>query len=208
MSERSLSYKELFNKYASEYQKNYFDVSNYSNVLDVMLDKLHQDKPVILDIACGPANLSSYLRSRIPGAQIVGIDISDKMLELARQNILDGQFYCMPYNKMDSLEHDFDAIVCGFLLPYLNPSEKDLLFALVFENIPKGAFAFISTMVLDKYKARNRRSRDGKHEVIMHYHSGPSMIKELIEMGFRLIEKKELLAEDGDTELVLLMQKT
>jgi trans-aconitate methyltransferase len=42
-------------------------------------------------LACGPGNISRYLSLRLE-LNVTGFDLSDSMLDIARENILDGRF--------------------------------------------------------------------------------------------------------------------
>ena len=41
----------------------------------------------ILDIGCGPGNSTAVLRKKYPNAKILGIDVSENMIETAKKNI-------------------------------------------------------------------------------------------------------------------------
>ncbi len=58
-------------------------------MMDRMLDML-QDNPRIIDLGCGDGRDTSYLDQK--GADVVGIDLSGKMVEIARDNYPQGTF--------------------------------------------------------------------------------------------------------------------
>jgi len=76
----------IFNKYASNYQDRYMNLELYADTLDTFIDILKKDDAKILDAGCGPGNISRYLLDRCPGLKILGIDISENMIALARKN--------------------------------------------------------------------------------------------------------------------------
>ena len=201
-----MTYEEIFDKYAQKYQEDYFDVSRYSKLLDLFVSKIDQDMPRILDIACGPANMSAYVCARIPDAQITGIDISENMISLAQQNLPQADFRCKGFEGLN-YDETYDHIICGFLLPYLNSSEKDDLFQTIHKLLNPGGYALISTMVMDDYQAIIRESRDGKESILMHYHSRAGIKKDLDSLGFKLLGQDEIMADNGDIDLTLLLQK-
>ncbi|MBW1645751.1 MAG: class I SAM-dependent methyltransferase, partial [Deltaproteobacteria bacterium] len=45
------------------------------------------EEPLVLDVACGTADLSLAVRERNPGARVVGLDFSEEMLRLAAAKV-------------------------------------------------------------------------------------------------------------------------
>ena len=118
-------YQETFktwNKIAQLYEDKFLHLDIYNNSYDVLIDKLDKQKAAILDVACGPGNITNYLLSRQPNWQIKGIDIAENMITLAKRNNPSAEFEILDCREINSLQDRFDAIVCGFGLPYLSPS--------------------------------------------------------------------------------------
>ncbi len=70
---------------------------------------------VILDAGCGSGYKALVLAEANPGAKIVGIDISEKSVELARQRLQyhgfdNAEFHVLPIEKLPSLGLEFDYI--------------------------------------------------------------------------------------------------
>ena len=70
---------------------------------------------VILDAGCGSGYKALVLAMANPGAQIVGIDISEKSVELARQRLQyhgfdNAEFHVLPIEELPSLGLEFDYI--------------------------------------------------------------------------------------------------
>jgi ubiquinone/menaquinone biosynthesis C-methylase UbiE len=69
----------------------------------------------ILDLACGPGNLSRRLAAQVaPGGELVGVDLAPGMIELARSaGIPNARFEIMDIERLEFGEATFDAAVCG-----------------------------------------------------------------------------------------------
>jgi len=70
---------------------------------------------VILDAGCGSGYKALVLAEANPGAKIVGIDISEKSVELARQRLQyngfdNAEFHVLPIEQLPSLGLEFDYI--------------------------------------------------------------------------------------------------
>lgn len=85
-----------------------------------------QDK-VILDAGCGSGMRALTLAAANPGAKIVGIDLSEKSVELARQRFAyhklpNCEFHAMLLEEVGNLDYHFDLINCDEVLYLLiNP---------------------------------------------------------------------------------------
>lgn len=80
---------------------------------------------IILDAGCGSGYKSLILAEANPGAKIVGIDISEESIKLARQRLEyhgfdKAEFYVLPLQDLSKLNYQFDYINCDELL-YLFP---------------------------------------------------------------------------------------
>lgn len=80
----------------------------------------------ILDVGCGLAtDLSRFARGN---AQVTGIDIAPKAIELAQQNFaqrnLTGDFVCMDGENMTFADNEFDFVYCHTVLHFTPNPEK------------------------------------------------------------------------------------
>jgi SAM-dependent methyltransferase len=83
----------------------------FACVLDLFLARLPGGK--VLDVGCGPG-WTSLLLSRA-GFQVLGVDISDRMIEIARERAAresaDAEFAVADMEGMDLGRDDFDAVL-------------------------------------------------------------------------------------------------
>lgn len=100
---------------------------------------------LVLDLGCGEGYCSRMLRQR--GAQVVGLDISERMIELARQAERT-QPLGIRYDKADAVTADLgdasvDLVVAVFLFNYLNVTQMHQVMANVHRMLkPGGQFVF------------------------------------------------------------------
>jgi len=80
----------------------------------------------ILEIGCGSGTLAAMMIAR--GADVMGIDISEGMLEVARRNAPDADFIQMTAAEIGQLgEERFDRIVATLSFSELTGDELDLV---------------------------------------------------------------------------------
>ena len=96
---------------------------------------------VILDAGCGSGYKSLVLATANPGARIIGIDLSEKSVNLARDRLRyhgyeQAEFYAMGIDELPQLGIEFDYINCDEVL-YLTPDIAQTL--QVFKSVLKPA---------------------------------------------------------------------
>ena len=71
------------------------------------------DRPVVLDLAAGTGDFSLMVRQRYPGSRAVAVDITERMLQLARergvQHTVCGDAGLLPFP-----DHSFDCVFVGY----------------------------------------------------------------------------------------------
>lgn len=82
------------------------------------------DNPLIVDLGCGPGNITFRLAALLPNAKVIGIDGSEPMLAVAKQRSVDApgdlQFICLQLNGIAAhLNNSADVVVSNSLLHHL-----------------------------------------------------------------------------------------
>ncbi len=71
------------------------------------------DKPVILDLASGTGDFSLMVNQRYPGARAVAVDITERMLQLARERGVE-HTVCGDAGRLPFPDHSFDCVFVGY----------------------------------------------------------------------------------------------
>lgn len=199
---------DAFDKSAKIYQDKFMDVSLYADELGLFCDNIATDNANVLDIACGPGNITRYVQDKKPGYHILGIDLSPKMLDLAQANNPTAKFQLMDCREIDSIEQKFEGIICGFCLPYLTPEEAVQLIVNVSGLLMPGGMFYLSTMEEDDHnKSRFQISSTGD-QVYVNYHKEDYLSKAFKENNFEIVKTSRFTAPDKDglmiTDLVMI----
>ncbi len=188
------------------------DQSLYSEGLDALLASLAGNPPKVLDVACGPGNITQYLLARRPELDVLGIDLAEKMLELARKNNPTAHFEQLDARNIEQLPYRFDGIICGFILPYLSREETASLIQHSSNSLNLNGLLYLSTME-DKYeKSGYQLPSSGQGPgVYMYFHEADHLIGVLESHGFEVVfqDRKQYLDNKGGpvTDLILLARK-
>lgn len=70
-----------FDEFAEEYASRFENVSGYIDQLTHFCTQIKSDKPAILELACGPGNVTSFLKNTFPESWIMAVDLAPKMIE-------------------------------------------------------------------------------------------------------------------------------
>ncbi len=114
-----------YNQVAKNYAAKFFADDSDRPYLDNFL-KLLPENAKVLDAGCGPGNYSSYLHEL--GFEVVGTDLSEGMLTVARKNVPHVKFIQADLRTQPFPPNSFKGIVAAYSLIHL--PTKDLLLAL------------------------------------------------------------------------------
>jgi predicted TPR repeat methyltransferase len=192
----------LFNQLAQGYQDKYMDLTIYGPWLNEFCDQLPQGAR-LLDIACGPGNISRYLLDKRPDITLLGLDLAPNMVTFAKTNNPEAEFIMMDCRDIDSLnpcydaqsaavadgqmsantQGPFDALVCGFVLPYLSWQEVLTLFGDMHRLMKDDGLVYLSAMTGKPADSGLQTSSSGQ-QMYIHYHEEAMLIKALTAAGF------------------------
>lgn len=201
----------LFDNFASLYQDKYMDLDLYHDTFDLFCHYLKQAAATVLELACGPGNITRYLLQKRPDLKILGTDLSEKMLALARTNIPNAEFQRLDLRESVNLPKQFDGVVCGFGLPYLSKEETISLIKDMPRILSSGGIFYISTMEDDYRKSGFKSpSSGGDQQMYIHYHEAGYLCDALKKSGFEVLDlmRKDFTQSDGSTstDLVIIAQ--
>jgi len=199
---------EAYNVSASNYKETIAKLDNYEQTYEYFSECLKENE-FVLDLACGPANVSQYL-SRRKRLKITGLDLSPQMVQIAKQIIPEGTFVCSNIVEYES-ETKYDAAIIGFAIPYLNRSETETLIKNTSLNLKDNGYIYLSFMEGNK-EGFEKPSFNPGVEVYIYYHMKKSIELVLEKYGFRMQKQWQLDYKESDgsitTDIVIIAQKT
>jgi ubiquinone/menaquinone biosynthesis C-methylase UbiE len=113
----------VFSRHAEAYQRRLEDIMARGEAHGrTRVIELARARPGmrILDLACGPGNLSRRLAAQVaPRGEVVGVDLAAGMIELARSaRIPNARFEVMDIERLEFGDATFDVAVCGHGLQF------------------------------------------------------------------------------------------
>lgn len=124
------------------------EVSRYDELQGALADATAGiSARTVLDLGSGTGETAIATLKRHPDATLIGIDSSEDMLSIARQQLPSATF--MVSRLEDSLPYGpFDVVVSAFAIHHLNGEEKARLFRRIADGLtPGGRFVMLDVVV-------------------------------------------------------------
>ena len=115
-----------WNSIAELYREYFMELPVYNDSYTQFCDRLNEDA-TILELGCGPGNITRFLRNYSKEFNITAIDISPNMIALAKKHVQDVAFLELDCRQLGKLKNKYDAIMCGFTIPYLSKEDVSSL---------------------------------------------------------------------------------
>lgn len=193
-------YKETFdtwNNIASIYQDKFMDLELYNDSYDYFCNSIARPKAKLLEIGCGPGNVTKYLLSKRPDFDIFGIDIAPNMIELAKLNNPTAQFAVMDSRKINDIATKYDGIISGFCLPYMSQNECSELIFNSYNLLNNNGLIYLSFVEGDPDKSDFKVGGGGR--VYFQFHSLADLKTQLTKTGFDEIETFKVKFRTSET---------
>jgi 2-polyprenyl-3-methyl-5-hydroxy-6-metoxy-1,4-benzoquinol methylase len=207
-------YKETFetwNKVAALYQEKFMHLPIYNETYDSFCNSFTKDSANILEIGCGPGNISKYLLSKRPDDRIEGIDISPKMIELAQANNPTASYQVMDCRSIHLLDKKYDGIICGFCLPYISVEESRKLMTDAHELLQPGGIFYVSFVEGDERKSGFMTGSTGDR-TYFNYYDLAKIMEHLYVVGFKEPKVYHVAYENGNSKneihTIIIAKKT
>lgn len=194
-------YKETFdtwNNIASLYQDKFMYLDLYNETYDFICKAIEKPQSKLLEIGCGPGNITKYLLSKRPDFDIFGIDIAPNMIELAKLNNPTANFAVMDTRQINTLEEKYDGIIVGFCLPYLSQTESNELIESSYNLLNENGLIYLSFVEGEPNESEFKIGSGGR--VFFHYHKLDDLKAKLIQSKFEEIEIFKVQYKTSETE--------
>lgn len=114
-----------WNQLAALYEEKFMHLDLYNASYDIFCNQLKKPDAALLEIGCGPGNITRHLLSQRPDLRIHATDVAPSMLARAQENNPGITAEVLDARDVYRLEKTFDGIVCGFVIAYLLPEDTE-----------------------------------------------------------------------------------
>lgn len=207
------NYQETFqtwDKLAPLYEELFMQLELYEDSYVAFCAAVDKEDAAILEVGCGPGNITQRLLHYQPQFQITATDISPNMVAYAQKNNPTAHCLVWDARALGKLEGQFDGIMVGFTIPYLSELDVADLLANSFNLLEERGILYLS-FVPGKYEASGYITGSTGDRVYFYYHELDVLKKHLQENHFEVLTvlEKTYTRANGPTEqhCILIAQK-
>jgi 2-polyprenyl-3-methyl-5-hydroxy-6-metoxy-1,4-benzoquinol methylase len=144
MKEKNLNNKKLkstYNTIAKEWHESHKSDDWWQEGTDKFISYLEKDAS-ILDVGCGGGTKSRYLTDK--GFNVVGIDFSENMINIASAEVPKAKFQVLDVNDIDKLDENFEGIFMQAVLLHIPKKEVDEVLRKAVSKLNPGGYLYIA----------------------------------------------------------------
>jgi SAM-dependent methyltransferase len=146
--------RRAYDKIAADWHKDHLADDWWNRGTDAFVALLPPGATV-LDAGCGTGVKSKYLSDR--GFKVVGFDLSEKMIEIARAEVPDAEFFVHDLYNIDTIQGEFDAVFMQASLLHVDKERAGEVIKKAATKVKSDGFLYIAV----------KGMRDGKGEEVV-----------------------------------------
>lgn len=120
MEDRYIETHKTWNTIAKLYEEKFMALKLYNDTYRIFCDLLSKKNASILEIGCGPGNITKHILHINPTLKILATDVSTNMIHLAKKNNPTIKTQVLDCRNLKTVQNTFNGIICGFIIPYLS----------------------------------------------------------------------------------------
>lgn len=180
----------IWNDVARKYHEKFMNLSIYNDSYKSFLSHLNIAKANILDLGSGPGVISYNLNKLNNDLIIDVLDASENMINICHNNLKNlRNAYTCDCRDISSLTLQYDGIVIGFVIPYLNNIETQKLLSDCYHLLQDNGVLYISYIQKDSSYVAKQTSSDGLYTMDVYYYSHDDIRSFLFKSKFTIIEQ-------------------
>jgi SAM-dependent methyltransferase len=200
--------KETYNRIAEEWHRDHTHDEWWIEGTDSFVQKLKSGAHV-LDVGCGSGVKSKYLA--VHGLHVVGIDISDGLLAIARREVPEAEFRELSMMNLDSLSETFDGIFAQASLLHIPKKEAGGVVKKMADRLVPGGFLYIAVKESREDRPEEEIVKENDYgyayERFFSYFSIPELEHYLTDAGLEVVSKLRNPSPSGKTVWLQIIGK-
>lgn len=198
-----------WNNIAPLYKEKFMDLSLYNDSYDAFCKLLPTNNSKVLELGCGPGNITKYLLSKRPELDILATDIAPNMIKIAQENNPTAQFEVMDARRINEIKKTFDGIVAGFTIPYLNAEEVQQFIKDAYHLLNIQGLLYLSFVPGSPAQSGYKTGSGGR--VYFYYHELENIQSILRKSGFKITKNfaidYNLKGQDIEQHIAIIAEK-
>ena len=141
----TMDLKSTYNKIAKDWMSDHHGYTWWIEGTDKFLSYL-KPKASVLDVGCGAGEKSVYMAKK--GFDVTGIDFSEEMIRLTKEQLPMAKFYIKDIKKPLGLENTFDGIFAFAVLLHISKDEVVRVLKNMIEPLKTNGYFFVAVKEL------------------------------------------------------------
>lgn len=133
--------KETYNRIAEDWHRDHQQDDWWIKGTDKFISFLKPGN-LVLDVGCGGGTKAKYLLNN--GLRVMGIDFSEKMIEIAKKEVPRAEFLVMDLNDTEKLGYDFDGIFIQAVLLHIPKKEFEENLKRIVKKLKNNGYIYIA----------------------------------------------------------------
>ena len=133
--------KSTYNRIAEDWLKDHHEDMWWIDGTDMFISFL-KSGALVLDVGCGAGVSARYLLDR--GLSVVGVDFSEKMIEIAKREVPDAIFRIADIKDLSGIVKSFDGIFARAVLLHVPKSEAGEVIKGLRDKLLVGGYMYIA----------------------------------------------------------------
>lgn len=189
--------QKVWNEIARRYEEKFMDFELYNRSYEDFCELISAPKPSVLEIGCGPGNITKHLHRLLPKAEILATDASQNMIELCQKNLPSVAVQKLDCRNLNSIQHNFDAIVCGFTIPYLSKKDLELFIEQCQTHLNNKGLMYLS-FVERNYSDSGYIGNTAEDQMYFHYYQKSEVESILTKNSLSVVSNHEFEYTESD----------
>jgi ubiquinone/menaquinone biosynthesis C-methylase UbiE len=199
-----------FDRLAETYARKYLALDTYDAYYRQFCSHVARQGATVLDVACGPGNVSAFLVRERPDLQVLGIDLAPNMIRLAQAHVPSARFLVHDCRYLADLGLVFDGIAYAFGLNYLNQEDAEQFFKSLSKVLAPNGVLYLSTMLGPTEHSGLQTSSSGD-QIYVYYRPRQEIERLVQSAGLELVFEDEIAspanASKHGIDVVLVAQR-
>lgn len=183
-----MNLKETYNKIAEDWHRGHQQDNRWVGGTDKFISLLKKGD-LVLDVGCGAGFKSKYLMDK--GLKVVGIDFSEKMIEIAKREVPEGKFLLLDLGDADKLSYTFDGIFMQAVLLHVPKKEASNKLEKLVKKLKKGGYFYIAVKEKQPHGIEEEKRKENdygyEYERFFSYYTVDEMELYLKKLGFEIV---------------------
>src|SRR3989344_2889489 len=180
--------RSTYNRIAEDWFRDHQDDDWWINGTNKFISFL-KPRGLVLDVGCGAGIKSRYLINK--GLKVVGIDLSDKMIEIAKREVSEAEFQVADISEPLKFREGFDGIFAQAVLLHIPKKEVRQVLNNLIGTLKQGGYFYIAVKGIKEGQPEEQIIKENdygyEYERFFSFYSQDEVNNHLKDLGMNIV---------------------